>query len=148
MKHGVYDGKVADATMGRSRTGKLYVELLLENQQGETCSWLGYMASDENVRITMEQLKFLGLQDGQGPEALIGKDVKWKVGERTSQDGKVFEDVKLITYTGLRTPKTERITGQAAAELLFPKPYQPKPAAAAFMRSQREREPGEDELPF
>ena len=138
MKHGVYEGKIADATMGRSKTGKLYVELLLENPQGETVSWLGYMASDENIRITLEQLKSLGLQDGQGPDSLIGKDVKWKVGERTTQDGKVFEDVKLITYVGLRTPKEHRISGAEAVDLLFPKPYAPK----------REREPGEDDLPF
>lgn len=135
MKHGVYEGKVADATMGRSRSGKLYVELLLENAEHETVSWLGYLASDENIRITVEQLKFIGLVDGQEPAALIGKDVKFKVGERTGSDGKVYEDVKLITYTGLRTPKTERITGQSAIDLLFPKPYAPK---------VRERQPGDD----
>lgn len=137
MKHGVYEGKVAGAAMGRSRGGKLYVELLLENAQEETVSWFGYLATDENCRITVEQLKAIGLKDGAAPESLIGNDVKFKVGERTSPDGKVYEDIKLITYTGLRTPERDRILGADAAAILFPKPYSP-----------REREPGEDDMPF
>lgn len=138
MKHGVYEGKVAGATMGRSRGGKLYVELLLENAQGETVSWFGYLATDENCRITVEQLKQIGLKDGQSPEVLVGNDVKFKVGERVN-NGQTYEDVKLITYTGLRTPERERIAGKEAIDLLFPKPYSP-----------RERQPGEDydDMPF
>ena len=136
MKHGVYEGKVSGAAMGRSRSGKLYVELLLENAQAETVSWFGYLATDENCRITVEQLKAIGLKDGAAPESLIGNDVKFKVGERVN-NGQTYEDVKLITYTGLRTPERDRIVGADAAAILFPKPYQP-----------REREPGEDDMPF
>ncbi len=138
MKHGVYEGKVIDACVGRNKSGQLRVELLLGNAEEETVSWFGNLHNPKSTAITIEQLKFLGLKDGQGPEVLIGKDAKFSVGER-EYEGKMYEDVKLITFQGLRTRKEDRILGADAAAILFPKPYSP-----------RERQPGEDfdDAPF
>ena len=135
MKHGIYEGKVIDACVGRKQDGSMQVELLLGTESGESVSWFGSMKTDESMRITIETLKFIGLQDGQGPEVVIGKDVKFQVGERVYQ-GKTYEDVKIFAYTGLRTRKADRIVGKDAASILFPKPYQP--------RVNVERQPGED----
>ena len=138
MKHGVYEGKVIDACVGRSKNGALRVELLLGNADGETISWFGNLHNPKSTSITIEQLKFLGLKDGQGPEVLIGKDAKFSVGER-EYEGKTYEDVKLLTFSGLRTRKEDRIVGADAAAILFPASYSP-----------RERQPGEDydDMPF
>lgn len=140
MKHGIYEGKVLDACVGRKNDGSLQVELLLGIEDGQSVSWFGNMKTDESMRITVETLKFLGLKDGQGPEAVIGADVKFQVGERV-YNGKTYEDVKIFSSTGLRTQKQNRIVGAEAASILFPKPYQPR---------TRERVPGDDydEDPF
>jgi len=141
MKHGIYEGKVIDACVARKQDGTMQVELLLGIEDGQAVSWFGNMKTDESMRITVETLKFLGLKDGQGPEVVVGADVKFQVGERVYQ-GKTYEDVKIFAFTGLRTQKQNRIMGKEAASILFPTPYQPPVLRG---NGQRQREPGDDD---
>jgi len=134
MKHGVYEGKVTDACIARSKSNALQVELLLEIEDGQTVSWFGGLDTDKAMNFTVGTLKALGLKDGNGPETIIGAPVKFQVSERES-NGRKYEDVKIFANTGLRTRKEDRITGKDAASILFPKPYQPR---------TRERVPGDD----
>ena len=134
MKIGRYEGRIVDACVGHAKSGTLQVELLLEIENGETVSWFGSL-SPQAMPYTVESLKFFGLKDGQGPEVVIGKNCSFEVYE-DQYNGKVTYKVKLFTRTGLMTKKEDRIVGTAAAECLFPKPYQP--------RVNGERQPGED----
>ena len=140
MKVGRYEGRIVDACVGHAKSGALQVELLLEIENGETVSWFGSL-SPQAMPYTVEDLKFFGLKDGQGPEVVIGKDCSFEVYE-DSYNGKVTHKVKLFTRTGLMTKKEDRITGAQAASILFPKPYQP--------RINGERQPGDDDddMPF
>ena len=143
MINGKYSGKVKDACMGRSKNGALQVELLLVTTDEQEISCFLSLSGGALV-YTIEKLKFLGLEDGKGPETIIGADVEWSV-DPDEYNGKTTQRVNIITrQPGLATKAEDRIKGKAAAAILFPSAYVP-PA----QRGQAyEREPGDDSLPF
>jgi len=143
MINGNYSGKVKDACMGRSKSGSLQVELLLGTEDGQEISCFLSLSGGAMV-YSIEKLKYLGLEDGKGPETVIGADVEWAV-EPDTYNGKTVQRVNIHTRRpGLATKPADRISAKEAASILFPAAYVPP----AQRNAQPQREPGDDSDPM
>lgn len=145
MINGKYSGKVLDACVGHSKAGALQVELLLGTADEQECSCF-LSLSGKAMPYTIDKLKFLGLEDGRGPETVIGADVEWELSSE-EYNGKQQQRCNIFTRKpGLMTKPADRLTGKEAASILFPAAYVP-PAQRGNGQTQQ-REPGEDDMPF